>query len=93
MSDSPPPRNLFFPLVTFASGLFIITILAFLASVFGDPRAPLARLLEQYGGRVIGGEVAAILISGFLALFVDRRQTLRSRKDSPKAPHDQQHQG
>jgi len=78
MSDARAPRNPFFPLAAFCSVLFIVTILAMLASVFGDERAPLARLFEQYAGRLIAGEVAAILLTGFLALFIDRRQTLRS---------------
>ncbi len=90
MPDPPPSRsNPFFPLAAFCSVLFIITILALVASVFGDPRAPLDRLFDRYAGRLIAGEVAAILLTGFLALFVDRRQTLRSRKDSAKVPHDQ----
>jgi hypothetical protein len=53
-----------------------------LASVFGDERAPLARLFDQYVGRLIAGEVAAILVTGFLALFIDRRQALRSQHGS-----------
>ncbi|MGE5193242.1 MAG: hypothetical protein ACM3U2_12165 [Deltaproteobacteria bacterium] len=86
MSDSPATRNPFFPLAAFFSALFIITILALLASVFGNEQAPLARLLNQYAGRLIAGEVAAILLTGFLALFVDRRQTLRSRDDPVANP-------
>jgi uncharacterized membrane protein YbhN (UPF0104 family) len=78
MSEAPAPRNPFFPLAAFCSALFIVTILAMLASVFGDERAPLAQLFDQYAGRLIAGEVAAILLTGFLALFIDRRQTLRS---------------
>ncbi len=82
MADAPRSRNPFFPLAVVFSALFIITILAIFASVFGDERAPLARLLDQYAGRLIGGEVVAILVTGFLALLIDRRQTLRSRNDS-----------
>ena len=92
MPDPARPRNLFFPLAVFSSVLFIVTILALVAGVFGDARAPLARLLDRYAGRLVAGEVAAILITGFLALFVDRRQTLRSQKDSKQGPHVQQHQ-
>jgi hypothetical protein len=79
MSESRAPRNPFFPLAAFCSALFIVTILAMLASVFGDERAPLARLFDQYAGRLITGEVAATLLTGFLALLVDRRQALRSQ--------------
>ncbi len=92
MSEPRHPRNPFFPLAAFCSVVFIVTILALLADVFGDQRAPLARILDQYAGRLIGGEVVAILISGFLAMAVDRRQTLRSRNQSSKVSHDQESQ-
>ena len=93
MSDSARPRNPFFPLAAFSAGLFIITILAMLASVFGDPQAPLARLFDQYAGRLIAGEVIATLVTGFLALLVDRIQTLSAQKTLRQDPHDQQHEG
>lgn len=82
MSAARPPRNPFFFLAAFSSALFIVTILALVASVFGDERAPLARLLDQFAGRLIGCEVAAILVTGFLAMFIDRRQTLRARNET-----------
>jgi len=78
MSEPTHRRNPFFPLAAFASVLFIITILALVAGVLGDSRAPLAQLLDRYAGRLIAGEVAAILITGFLAMFVDRRQAKQS---------------
>lgn len=93
MPDPVPRRNLFFPLAAFSSALFIITILALVAAVFGDERAPLAQLLDRYAGRLLAAEVAAILLTGFLALVVDRRQTLRSQKDIVQAPHDEQRPG
>jgi hypothetical protein len=88
MLDPARPRNPFFPLAAFSSVLFIITILALVAGVFGDQRAPLAQLLDRYAGRILAGEVAAILITGFLAMFVDRRQTNRSQKSSKPSPQD-----
>lgn len=93
MPDPAHRRNPFFRLAAFSSVLFIVTILALVAGVFGDTRAPLAHLLDRYAGRLLAGEVAAILITGFLAMFVDRRQSLRSQKDSRQARHVQQHQG
>lgn len=92
MPDSSPSRNPFFPLSAFCAALFVVTILALVASVFGDARAPLAGLLNEYGGVLMSGEVAATLLTGFLALFVDRRQTLRSQNDSSKTPHEQERQ-
>src|SRR5258708_32737561 len=93
MPDASPPRIPFFPLAVFCSGLFIVTILALVASVFGDSQAPLARLLERFAGRLIAGEVAAILLTGFLALYVDRRQALRQGRPTSKAPRDRDPQG
>ena len=93
MPDPARPRNLFFPLAALASVVFIVTILALVASVLGDSRAPLAKLLDRYAGRLIAVEVAAILVTGFLAMFVDRRQTRRSQKNPAQAPHVPQHPG
>ncbi|MFN0054270.1 MAG: hypothetical protein ACKV0T_19005 [Planctomycetales bacterium] len=76
----PPDRNPFFPLTVFFGGLFIVTILALLAALFGDPEAPLARLFDRYAGWMLAGEVVGILVVGFLALMVDRRQS-RRRED------------
>ena len=86
MSAAPAPRNPFFSLAAFFSALFIITILALVASVFGNEQAPLARLFDQYAGRLIVGEVVAILVTGFLALYRDRRQTLRSLNRAGEKP-------
>ena len=79
MSTPGASRNPFFQLAAFSSVLFIVTILALVASVFGDERAPLARLLDRYIGVILAVEVVAILLTGFLALYIDRRQTLRSQ--------------
>ncbi|MBI3863130.1 MAG: hypothetical protein HY290_14665 [Planctomycetia bacterium] len=86
-------RNPFFQLAAFCSVLFIITILALVASVFGDARAPLAQWLDRNFGRLLAAEVIAVLVTGFLALLVDRRQTLRSQKGPAQVPHDPQHPG
>jgi hypothetical protein len=61
------------------SGLFVVTILALIAGIFGDPQAPAARLLDRWAGWLLGGEVVGILTCGFLALATDRRQTLRNQ--------------
>src|SRR5579872_3672112 len=84
MSDPVQSRNPFFLLAVVSAGLFIATILALVASVFGDPHAPLAKFLDRYAGTLLGTEVVATLATGFLALAVDRVQTLRAQSKSPK---------
>jgi len=47
------------------------------------------QLLDRYGMKLIGIELAVILISGFLAMALDRRQTLArkiKRDAEPAAP-------
>lgn len=76
-THTAPAKNPFFPLVTVTVGLFIITIFVLIATMFGDPNAPVAQLFAKYGGLMLGIEVVAFLIVGPLALLVDRRQALR----------------
>jgi hypothetical protein len=76
MSDPAATRNIFFPLTVLFSGLFVVTILALVAVLFGDPRAPAAVLLDRCASWLLGAEVAGILSAGLAALVVDRRQTL-----------------
>lgn len=70
-SEDVPPRarNRFFPLVSITGALFIVTILALVATLFGNPRAPINRFLDRYGGWLIGVEVCACLGSGLLAFL------------------------
>lgn len=99
MSGRPPPRNPFFHLTVVFSGLFIVTILALIASVFSEGKSPLTELLDRYGGWLLAAEVAGILLAGFLALAVDRRQNASARAVSGSSPlpapkpHEQAHSG
>jgi hypothetical protein len=79
MPDPAAPRNIFFPLTVVFSGLFVVTILALVAVLFGDPRAPIALLLDRCASWLLGVEVAGILTAGLAALVVDRRQTLAAQ--------------
>jgi hypothetical protein len=72
-------RNPFFPMVLFSASVFILTILAMVAVIFSDPRAPVARFFDAHAGRLIIAEVIVTLIVGFLALVVDRHQNRRDR--------------
>jgi len=80
--------------------MFIVTILALVAGIFGDPQAPLAQLLDRHAGKLLAFEVVATLISGFLALATDRRQAPTDRpashsptQTSAATPHDKQSEG
>ena len=79
----PARRNFFFPLTALASALFIVTVLLLIATVFGDPRAPANQFFDRNAGVIMAAEVAAILLFGFLALVVDRRQTA-GREERPE---------
>lgn len=77
MSDEAKPPNVFFRLALGSGVLFVLTVLALTASVFGDQRSPPARFLADHGGAVIAAEVAATLVFGFWAMALDRVRTLR----------------
>lgn len=72
--------NVFFRLAAAGSAVFVVTILAMVAAMFGDGQAPPARLLDQYSGWLIAGEVAAILVCMVLALAIDRAQIRRAMR-------------
>ena len=78
-AQRPGQVNPFFRLVIGAVVVFIVTILAILATIFGETNAPIQRFLSEFGGLLIGGEVAFILLVGLLALAVDRRRIVNDR--------------
>jgi hypothetical protein len=83
MSNVPERPNPFFQLTAAAATLFVITVLALVASMFGDPDAPQTAFLNERGGTLIAVEVVAILTLGLSALIVDRRRTLRQTLEAP----------
>ncbi len=93
MSDSPcqsAPRSalrasVLFQLSAVSAVVFIVTVLALVATVFGDQAAPGTKWLNRNAGRLIAGEVAATLLLGFAAMTQDRRQTLRTRDEAESA--------
>lgn len=70
--------NVFFRLATGLVALFVVTIFALIAVLFGDPKAPIAILLDRIGMQLIVGEMCAILVVGTLAMTVDRRTAMHS---------------
>ncbi len=76
--------NLFFRIAAGLVLLFVVTIFALIAILFGDPAAPISKWLDQNGMQLIIGEMCAILITGALAMTVDRWQALQ-----PPSPTEQ----
>ena len=75
-----PPQtkpSLFFRLIVPATVVFILTILALIASLFGDPNAPVSQWLEANGNNLLMWEFVVVLTISFLAMAVDRRRTFR----------------
>ena len=75
-----PPQtkpSLFFRLIVPATVVFILTILALIASLFGDPNAPVSQWLDANGNSLLLWEFVVVLTISFLAMAVDRRRTLR----------------
>jgi hypothetical protein len=73
--------NLLFRLVIFFSAAFLLTILLLLAATFSSSRSSVKQLLDLFGLKLIGVELAAILVSGFFAMALDRRQTLAKQTE------------
>lgn len=82
----PKRASVLFQLTAMSAVLFIVTVLALVATVFGDPSAPAARKLNQNAGKLIAIEVAATLLLGLAAMTQDRRQTLSEQKQLHSEP-------
>ena len=85
-----PPRTtptLFFRLVIPTTVVFILTIFALIASVFGDPEAPVARWLDANGNSLLLWELVVVFGLSVLAMSADRFRTLRGR-DEPSVSVD-----
>ena len=81
-----PPRTrptLLFRLVVPATVIFILTVLALIASLFGDPDAPVARWLDTHGNQLLLWEFVGVIVLSFLAMAVDRWRTLRGIDEVP----------
>jgi len=76
------PASLLFRLIVPVCALFILTILALIASVFGDPRAPVSQWLDRHGTQILLYELVAIVVLILLAMTVDRIRTLRAASET-----------
>jgi len=76
--------SLLFQLLIPSTAIFIITILSLIAVLFSDQRAPLAIFLNKHGNSLLAAEFVVVMLLSFLAMAVDRIQTLRAIKEEPQ---------
>ncbi|HET6423365.1 MAG TPA: hypothetical protein VFG20_06760 [Planctomycetaceae bacterium] len=82
MANPPRGPGILFHLTAAATTAFIISILAMVATLFGDPAAPINLWINDYAGAVLGIEIAAIAVLGTAAMMNDARVTRRERQES-----------
>lgn len=75
--------SLLFRLVVPVTVVFILTILSLIASIFGDPAAPIAKWLDAHGNALLFWEFVAIIVIGIAAMTFDRFRTLRGKDEEP----------
>ena len=79
------PQTLF-TLTAVATTIFVITILAMVAMLLGDPEAPVNVWFNRQGATVMTFEVLAIGAFGTSAIFFDRRELLREQRQKKNPP-------
>lgn len=82
------PTSWLFKLIVPATAVFILTVMSLIAAVFSDQRAPVAKFLNEHGSKLLVVEFIAVMGLSFLAMAVDRIQTLRHSQKSPKVDPD-----
>lgn len=86
----PPKRaSPLFRATAVAAFAFVVTILALIATVFGNSRSPVAGWLNRNAGVLLAAEVAAILSFGFAAMAQDRKQALRDRNTAEQSKNSE----
>ncbi len=86
MKPSQTRPSLLFRLVIPATVIFILTILALIASLFGDPRAPVSQWLEAHGNSLLIWEFIVVLVVALLAMTIDRWRYLHGIEEDPVMP-------
>ncbi|MBM79578.1 MAG: hypothetical protein CMJ78_03165 [Planctomycetaceae bacterium] len=72
--------NAFYRLAVIASGAFIVTILAVMASAISDQRAPVVKLIDQFGTSTLAVEVLVIMIATLFGMASDRGPGRRNQR-------------
>lgn len=81
-----PPRtrtSLLFRLIVPATVVFILTILALIASVFGTAEAPISKWLDAHANQLLIWELVAVVGLSLIAMTIDRIRTLRGIDEEP----------
>ncbi|MBO49259.1 MAG: hypothetical protein CMJ69_00585 [Planctomycetaceae bacterium] len=78
----PEPLNPFFRITIFAGGLFVVTILAMIASALGPTSSSIKTAFDENAGWLLAAEVIAILASAFFAMAGDQDNTPEQASDS-----------
>jgi hypothetical protein len=76
MSQENQPPNHLFKLVVVVSAAFVLTILLMIVTAFASLENPLVIFFNEYGLKLIGVEVALILVFAFAAMWLDGKQTV-----------------
>ncbi len=71
-----PGRHYFLP-VSIAGVIFCISLFLWFAAAFGNPDAPINRLMNRYGAGLILIETGVVGFLCILAMTLDRRATLK----------------
>ncbi len=80
--------GILFHLTAGATTAFIITILAMVATLFGDPAAPVNDWINRYATIVLAVEILAIAVLGTAAMMNDARITRRERAETQRTSAD-----
>ena len=77
--------RILFQLTAAITTAFVITILAMVSMMLGEPTAPVNLWFEKHGGTLMLVEVIGIVLFGLAAMTADRRESLREPA-RPKSP-------
>jgi hypothetical protein len=73
----PTRPGWWFQLAALSAALFVVTVLALIATVFADPRAPVNQWLNANAGWLMLVEVVAIVVFGVGAMWRDQASRVK----------------
>jgi hypothetical protein len=71
-----------FKLVIVSSATFLVTVLSMTVSMMFPSESPASKFINRNGLQIIGVEVVLIIVSGILAMAVDRRRTIARQRQA-----------